>query len=111
MPSFEDFSRLVNLNTGLEIPAEELWRCAERAYNLERLFNLREGATDEDDRLPERYFNEPVPGGPKEVRGMTLDRDKFRSMIQEYYWLHHWDINGIPEPEKLQELSLDGEQE
>ena len=43
------------------------------------------------------------------VRGKSLDREKFRQMIDEYYELHGWDENGVPRPETLEKLGLDGE--
>jgi len=109
MPSFKEFSRMIYLNTGLELSDSEIWECAERAYTLERLFNIREGAGRNDDRLPDRYFDEPAPSGPEDVRGSMLDRGKFSSMIDEYYRIHGWDENGVPMPDKLKELGLNGE--
>lgn len=109
MPAFEEFSKTIHLNTGLELSAEEIWECADRAYTLERLFNIREGVTRADDWLPDRYFDEPAPAGPEAVRGRTLDREKFQAMIDEYYKIHGWDSNGIPQPEVLKKLGLDKE--
>jgi aldehyde:ferredoxin oxidoreductase len=109
MPGFDDFSEMLRLNTGLEIPAVEIWNCADRAYTLEKLFNLREGATAEDDRLPERYLDEPVPDGPEDVSGRAIDREKFGEMLAEYYRIHGWDADGVPTGKTIQTLGLDGE--
>ncbi len=57
--------------------------------------------------LSDRYFEEQMPSGPEEVRGKTLDRDKFGSMVDEYYKIHGWDKKGVPEPAKLKELGLE----
>jgi aldehyde:ferredoxin oxidoreductase len=106
---FEELSRLIYLNTGLEFTPEEIWDIADRAYTVERLFNIREGLTREDDWLVDRYFDEPTPLGLPIVRGKTIDREKFKQMIDEYYELHEWDENGVPRPETLEKLGLDDE--
>lgn len=109
MPTFEEFSNLIRYNTGLELSAKEVWECADRAYTLERLFNLREGATRKDDWLVDRYFDEPTPIGLDIVRGRTIDREKFKAMLDEYYKIHEWDEEGVPKPETLKKLGLDKE--
>jgi aldehyde:ferredoxin oxidoreductase len=107
MPSFGEFSRMIYLNTGLELSDSEIWQCADRACTLEKLFNLREGASRDDDTLPDRYFEEPAPSGPEDVRGKALDRDKFALMVDEYYRIHGWDEKGVPGTERLKELGLE----
>ena len=42
--------------TGLPFTPEALLRCGERVYNVEKLFNLREGFGREADYPPERFF-------------------------------------------------------
>ena len=106
---FEELSKLIYYNTGLEFTPEEIWEIADRAYTVERLFNLREGLTRDDDWLVDRYFDEPTPIGLPIVRGKHLDRTKFQHLIDEYYELHGWDKNGVPTPETLEKLGLDDE--
>jgi len=43
------------------------------------------------------------------VKGKTLDREKFKEMIDQYYEQHGWDENGVPRPETLKKLGLDQE--
>ena len=76
-------------------------KVGERVWNLERLYNLREGFTKEDDTLPERLLNEPVAEGPS--AGFT---SKLEPMLVEYYQFRGWDVNGVPK-RKLKELQLD----
>ena len=40
---------------------------------------------------------------------MTIDRQKFTKMIDEYYEHHGWDENGVPRPETLKKLGIDKE--
>jgi aldehyde:ferredoxin oxidoreductase len=107
--SFQELSKLIYYNTGLEFTPEEIWDIADRAYTMERLFNIREGLTRTDDRLVDRYFDEPTPVGLPIVRNKALDREKFERMLDEYYELHGWDENGVPLPQTLKALGLDGE--
>ena len=106
---FEELSKLIYYNTGLEFTPEEIWDIADRAYTMERLFNIREGLTRADDWLPDRYFDEPTPIGLPIARGKVIVREKFKQMLDEYYELHGWDENGVPTPETLKRLGLDQE--
>ena len=94
------FSEVVNLTTGANYTPEEIMQAAERVYNLERLFILKAGSTE--DTLPPRMLNEPLPEGPAKGRVVDLD-----VMLPEYYACRGWDENGVPTPEKLAELGLD----
>lgn len=109
MPAYEEWAKLIYLNTGLEFTAEEIFRIGERGYNMERLFNIREGLTRDQDKLVDRYHDEPTPLGLPVARGRCIDRDKFTTMIDEYYQHHGWDHSGVPTKKKLKELALDQE--
>jgi aldehyde:ferredoxin oxidoreductase len=105
-PQFKEFSKLIHLNTGLEFSDMDIWDVANRGYTIERLFNLREGMTRKDDWLPDRYFDEPTKLGLPVARGKSIDREKFKAMIDEYYRLHEWDENGVPTPALLERLQI-----
>jgi aldehyde:ferredoxin oxidoreductase len=107
--NFEEFSKLLYFNTGMEMSPKEIWEVAERCYTMERMFNNREGATRKDDWLVDRYFDEPTPTGLAVVRGKTIDRDKLKKMIDEYYGHHEWDKKGIPKAKTLKRLGLEKE--
>lgn len=110
LPNFEDWSKVLYYNTGLELSPKEIWEVAERSNNMERLFNLREGLTREDlkkgDTLNHRYFDEPCRRGAPGVVGAKIDREKFKKMIDEFYAHHGWDENGVPTPETLKRLGI-----
>jgi len=106
MPAFDEFSKWLELIPGIEMSPKDIWDVAERTYNLERLFNLREGATRKDDWLVDRYFDEPTPRGFDVVRNKTLDRDKFKAMLDEYYEFHGWDKKGCVPDKTLERLDL-----
>jgi len=113
LPNFEDWTKVLYYNTGLEMSPTDIWGIAERCYTIERLFNLREGLTRDDprkgDTLNHRYFDEPCLRGAPDVIGATIDRKKFHKMIDEYYEHHGWDENGVPTPETLKRLGIDKE--
>jgi len=108
-PKWEEFSKLIRLATGMEIAKAKLMEIGERIYTIERMFNLREGFSRKDDNLPERYFKEPTPIGLPVARNKKIDKEKFNEMLDEYYQLHGWDKNGVPNEETLQKLGLDKE--
>ena len=109
LPNFDEWSRLIYLNTGLEMSPLDIWNAADRAYNIERLFNIREGLTRKDDWLSDRYYDEETTRGIPIARGKTIDRKKSTKMIDEYYEYHGWDENGVPRPETLKKLGIDKE--
>jgi len=98
----EHFARLLTAISGRPFLAQDLSQTGERIWNLERLYNLREGFTAADDTLPDRLLNEPVAEGPS--AGFTV---KLAPMLQEYYEFRGWDEQGVPLPETLKELELD----
>jgi len=81
-----------------------LFKIGERIVNLERAFNVREGFSRKDDYLPERLRSEPL-----DTRGMPGDGQMIREhdeFLDRYYQLRGWTKDGIPTPEKLNELGL-----
>jgi len=113
LPNFEDWSKVLYYNTGIEMSPKEIWDAAERSNAMERLFNLREGLEREDlkkgDMLNHRYFDEPARRGAPDVIGSMLDKDRFRKMIDEFYEYKGLDENGNFKPETLERLGLDNE--
>ena len=87
--------------TGIKYATGELIRVGERIWNLERLYNLREGFTRADDTLPPRLLEEPVAEGPSKGWVSHLE-----PMLKEYYRARGWDENGVPKAEKLESLGL-----
>ena len=113
LPNFEDWSKVLYYNTGLQMTPEEIWQVARRCNMLERLFNLREGLTRDDlekgDMLNHRYFDEPCRRGAIDVVGRKIDKEKFIRMVDEFYEHKGLDKDGVPKPETLKELGLENE--
>ncbi|MBD3227784.1 MAG: hypothetical protein GF329_06315 [Candidatus Lokiarchaeota archaeon] len=78
-------------------------KTGERIINLERAFNLKHGASVDDDYLPYRILNEPLPASLGKAETINLEY-----MLKEYYKLRGWDYDtGKISKEKLKELELD----
>ncbi len=83
----------------------ELLQVGERIYNLEKLFNYREGFTRADDVIPDRFFEEPLTVGDR--KGAVLTRDQFETMMDEFYTGRGWDLKtSEPEAARLKTLNL-----
>ncbi len=94
-------TKLMNYATGAGYTEETLLQAGERIFNLERLFLLKAGFTKDDDTLPKRMLEEPMPEGP--AKGHVVELDK---MLPQFYRLRGWDENGAPTDAKLVELGL-----
>jgi aldehyde:ferredoxin oxidoreductase len=87
--------------TGWKQPAAELERVVDRGITLTRIFNLREGFTEKDDRLPRRFTETP-----KEGPLTGIDPIKLESAQREYYRLLGWNEKGVPTEARLAELEI-----
>ncbi len=102
----QDIVGLVSSATGWDFGVEDFRRSGERIYNLARAFCVREGINRDQDVLPARLMEDPLPAGPAE--GMVNEREMIEMMKDAYYQFRSWDqATGVPTPEKLKELELD----
>ncbi len=99
--SAEDYRDLLAAATGFDYTVEEMLKCGERIWNLERVFNLKAGLDPTQDTLPKRFLEEAMPEGPN--KGAVV---RLKDMLPEYYRVRGWDESGRPTPEKLAELGL-----
>jgi aldehyde:ferredoxin oxidoreductase len=90
--------------TGWDTSLVEMFRVTQRTLTLARMYNLREGYTTADDRLPKRFFEQHV-GGPS-VDTPPYKEEELRKGIQYYYKLMGWGEDGIPTPETLDILDI-----
>jgi aldehyde:ferredoxin oxidoreductase len=107
--SITTLSELISLVkgiTGWETSLWELVKAGERAINMARAFNVREGFSRRDDALPERFF-QPLEGeGP--LKGFHIDRNGFQEALDLYYGMMNWDAEkACPTRAKLIELDID----
>jgi aldehyde:ferredoxin oxidoreductase len=90
--------------TGESRTLDELLTAGERIANMRLAFNLREGISFSDWKIPGRMIGDPpLATGP--LQGITIDA---KTMVSEYCETMGWDpLTGRPSREKLQELELD----
>lgn len=98
----EYFARVLSAVTGFQYSTGDLIKVGERVWNLERLYNNREGFTPADDTLPPRLLTEAPAEGPSAGWVSHLE-----PMLKEYYRTRGWDEHGVPKPEKLADLELE----
>ena len=103
--TLEHYAAMLQGSTGWDVTGEELLEIGERGINLQRLFNLRQGMTCEEDELPSRIRSLPEFGRyAQEERCVIRD---LSGMLREYYAARGWDeAEGIPLEETLQRLGL-----
>lgn len=101
IPNHADF---VNAVAGWNTTMAELLRCGERIACIRQAFNVREGFTPADFKLPGRAIGKPpLTDGP--LKGVTIE---IESWIRDYYQYVDWDYEtGKPSERKLIQLGLE----
>lgn len=90
----------LRLITGLPFYTGSFIRLGERGYNLERLYNYREGLTGADDSLPDRLTKTlQDTNNPKTV--VRLDK-----MLPVYYRVRGWNKDGSPSKRTIRKLGI-----
>jgi aldehyde:ferredoxin oxidoreductase len=84
------------------VAVADLFAAGERIINLERLINLRYGASEADDRLPDMFFEKDYNAGQEPSK----PSEWMEPMKKEFYSVMGWDEQGRPTPEKLTELGI-----
>ncbi len=90
--------------TGWNTSLFEMLKAGERAINIARVFNVRQGFTAKDDTLPKRFYQGIKNGS---LEGAFIDKDALETAKRLYYKMAGWDEEGVPTPQKLLELKLD----
>jgi len=92
--------RLIKAATGIEYTPRELEDTLDRIYLQEMAFNVRQGMTRADDRMPQR------PEVAMTGRGRD-DLARHQALLDAYYTLHGCNpLTGIPERTELERLGL-----
>lgn len=108
---FEQLTELLFCATGIDMSPEELKTVGERGVNMEKILNVLEGFSREDDRFPERWF-EPIFFDGKEQHILTyfgdpLTKEDAYKLLDDYYDERGWDVTvGIPTSSTLKKLKL-----
>jgi aldehyde:ferredoxin oxidoreductase len=96
----EQVVAIVQAITGWRTGTWELWKAAERLLTMARAFNVRQGFTPADDRLPPRMAEPLGPGAP-------IDPAALSAALPVYYEMMGWDpASGVPRAARLHELDI-----
>jgi aldehyde:ferredoxin oxidoreductase len=82
---WDELSKIIKLSTGIDLNKEGLKKLSSKINNTIRGYNIREGLTEKDDYLPERFHKEPLP-----ETGAVLSEEDFKKMLEDYYRLRGW---------------------
>lgn len=93
------FEKWLTYITGTKFSSGHLQEIGGRIFNLERMYNLREGLTGKDDTLPPRMLNESIFDSMD--AGHPLDE-----LLPRYYKLRGWDADGVPRRSTLDKLRV-----
>ena len=97
-------AEIIEAATGWNTSVLELWQAAERAYDMARAFNAREGFGPADDDLPPRMY-EHFAEGP--AAGQAPTREQFAAAKQAFYAYMGWDpATAAPTRARLEELDV-----
>ena len=92
----------LNLITGWNMEIPEYMKVGERLFNLKRMYNCRFGVSRKDDFLPYRFMTLNRTG-----EDLTNQLPPMGRLLSDYYAYRGWSEDGIPTPDKLEELGLD----
>ena len=101
----EDMAAMYEAATGIEMDEAKITLASKRVINIEKSFNVREGARRSLDVLPWRLMNEPMeaPDGTLAVNS----KEELDLMLSDYYQFRGWDENGVPTIETIRELGIE----
>jgi aldehyde:ferredoxin oxidoreductase len=92
--------KVLSAITGMKIKFGDFKEIGDRGFNMERLFNIKMGLTEQDDSLPSRLTEELMDS--KDARTKV----PLNVMKKQYYRVRGWDKTGIPINKKLKKLGL-----
>jgi aldehyde:ferredoxin oxidoreductase len=92
-------SKVVSVLTGMPLGLGEFSALGNRVYNLERMFNVREGLIE--NTLPDRLTKTP------QAENNPATRVPLADMLPNYYSVRGWDKRGAPKKSTLKFLDLD----
>lgn len=103
--SVDQTVNLVRAVTGWKTHAFELQMVAQRGVTLARIFNMREGFTRADDRLPARMS---MPFKSKSIHEKPIDPEVLDEHVGIFYGMMGWDPQtGKPTLARLQQLDIE----
>lgn len=91
MYQWEHLSKMIKAVTGLELDVEAMRGIARSVTVATRRFNVREGMTAQEDRLPKRFTSEALP-----ETGKMITEAQMNQLLSDYYQERGWNEKGEP---------------
>ena len=88
--TWEELEKALTVVIGKDSTKDVLRKAASHIVNMTRTFNIREGLTPADDRLPKRLHKEALPEGGR------ITENEMERLIADYYALRGWNEQGNP---------------
>ena len=88
---WKELSTILKATTGMELNSEKMRSIAGAITDNTRRFNLREGLTLKEDRIPRRFFREVLPETQK-----VITENQMEQLITDYYKERGWNEKGEP---------------
>jgi aldehyde:ferredoxin oxidoreductase len=86
-----ELKTIIKATTGIDLDSETIRSIAVAVIDNTRRFNLREGLTPEDDRIPRRFFREALP-----ETGKIITENQMKELLTDYYKERGWNESGEP---------------
>jgi aldehyde:ferredoxin oxidoreductase len=88
---WEELVTIIRGTTGLSLDTAKMRSIAASITDDTRRFNLQEGLTPEEDRLPKRFYTQALPESQKIITEQQMEQ-----LLSDYYKARGWDKSGIP---------------
>lgn len=105
-------AELYSSATGIEMAPQRLKLAGERAWNVQKMLNVREGHDKSHDKPPRQWFQPLIEGGKRYVvmdyhRRRMLTEEDFEEALKSYYEERGWNTDtGTPTEDKLRQLEI-----
>ncbi len=96
---------LINATTGWNFDYDAVDLIGVRAHTIKKAFNIREGWTRADDRLPYRWHHDPMKEGAS--AGHVVTEEELEYLKDLYYEAKGWTKEGLIPKAKLIELGME----
>lgn len=100
---YGELAVLLGQATGWDLDANQLRETAGRIVAARQLFNIRAGWRPEEDTLPARFLDRPLPDDPR----AALSRQRLGELVTAYNCARGWTPEGWLDAGYLAQLGLD----
>jgi aldehyde:ferredoxin oxidoreductase len=99
---YAEAADMLSAVTGWDVTAAELRQTSQRIVTAKKLFNIHAGWTPDEDTLPTRFLEEPLPDDP----AARLTETQLRDAVRAYNRQRGWSARGWLDQPLLQRMQL-----